>query len=360
MAKTLANVLVGVAELGIRQPNDALAAWSSEHAHAGTHSAKLYKGGSGNAGSTHLQITPPAGETLADWVIGCAANQYTFWYYYQAITRNWLQIEFRFEDPTPGSEGWVEITCVPHQGHLGTAVWAQYDLVTDPAVGFGGWGELGIGDNFFDWDLGDTIASVEGTINALPEVDNCSDWVLTRVRFELWEPEPAGAAWVDSIVLNGVAYTIEPGGTAPAMTLSSPFTEVGYTEDGVNIEYTADTADIEVEEETFPIDRVITKETVAITCNMAESSLFNIDKAMAGAVLVGSILKLGDGVNKTMNLRIAGTNPAGYNRQIFIPLATATGAVGMSYKKGEKAIVPVTFQALKGDEPALTIVDNAA
>lgn len=360
MAKTIANVLVGVAELGIRQPNDAIAEWDDEHAYAGLRSAKIRKTGSGAAGSTHLQITPPVGETLANWVIGCAANQYTWWYYYQALTANWVQAEFRFEDPTAGSEGWVEITCVPHQAHLGTAVWAQYDLVADPVVGFGGWGELGIGNAFFDWDLGDTVSTVEGTINALPQVDNCSDWILTRVRFELWEAEPARSAWIDSVVLNGIAYTIEPGGTAPAMTLSSPFTEVGYTEDGVNLEYTADTADIEVEEETFPIDRVITKETVAITCNMAESSLFNIDKAMAGAVLVGSILTLGDGVNKTMNLRIQGTNPAGFTREIFVPLATATGAVGMGYKKGEKTIVPVTFQALKGDSQALTIVDNAA
>ena len=127
------------------------------------------------------------------------------------------------------------------------------------------------------------------------------------------------------------------------------------------MEYTADTADIEVEEETFPVDRVITKETVSITCNMAESSLYNIDKAMAGAVLSGSILTLGNGVMKTMNLRLTGTNPAGFTRMIHIPLATSTGAVGMPYKKGEKTVVPVTFHALKSaNSEVCTIVDNAA
>ena len=93
---------------------------------------------------------------------------------------------------------------------------------------------------------------------------------------------------------------------------------------------------------------------------MAESSLTNMDNAMAGAVLSGSILTIGAGVNKTLNLMIEGTNPAGYKRQIFLPLATATGAVGMSYKKGEKTVVPITFQALKtADHAAVTIVDNA-
>jgi len=362
MAKTIANVLVGVATLSIRQPNDAIAQWSKEHAYAGTWSAKLYKGGSGNAGSTCLEIDASGlGETLATWTTGCAANQYTYWHYFEALTANWVQVEFHFEDQTAGSEGWCDITAVPHQGHLGTAAWVQYDMVTDPVVGFGGWGEEGIGDNFFDWDLGDTVSSVEGTINALPEVDSASDWVLTRIRFELWEAESARSAWIDSIELNGVAYTIEPGGTAPGMTLSSPFTEVGYTEDGVKLEYTASEADVDVEEETFSIGRVITKETLAVTCNMAESSLYNIDKAMAGSVLSGSILTLGDGVNKTMNLKIAGTNPAGYIREILIPLATATGTVGMSYRKGEKTVVPVTFQALKPTTGKVcTIVDNAA
>jgi len=360
MAKTIANVLVGEATLYVRQPNDALAVWSTDHAYAGSYAAKLYKGGSGNAGSTHLQITPPTGETLANWTIGAAASEYTWYYYLEATTANWVQAEFRFEDPTAGSEGWVEITCAPHQNHLGTAGWLQYDLASDPVVGFGGWGEDGIGDAFSDWDLGDTVSSVEGTINGLGTVDNCSDWVLTRVRFELWEATPERSAWIDSVVLNNVAYTIEPGGTAPAISLSSAFTEVGYTEDGVSMEYAAEQADVKVHEETFPIDVALTGESLSVTCNMAEASLTNLNNAMAGAALSGSIITIGDGTNKTMNLKIEGTNPAGYLRAIHIPKASAGGTVGFSYKKGEKTIVPVTFKALKGDEDVCTIVDNAA
>ena len=159
----------------------------------------------------------------------------------------------------------------------------------------------------------------------------------------------------------GTLYAIEPGATTPALSLSSPFTEVGYTEDGVTIEYNAETNDIEVEEETFPIDRVITKETAVVTCNMAESSLANLDNAMAGAVLAGSIITIGYGVMKTLNLKIEGIAPDGLLRSIMIPLATAMGTVGMSYKKGEKTVVPVSFGALKpSGEPAVTIVDNAA
>lgn len=365
MGKTIANVLVGVAELGIRQPNDAIAEWMSDQYQAGSHSVKLKKTGSGNAGSTHLQLTPPAGIDFTTFCANATAGggvAYQFYHKCQnGVTGNYLQMEFRFEDPD--SEAWIEFTVLGMQGHVGDGLWTLVDLMTDAAVancGYGGVGETG--GSFFQFGVLIALTGAAAAITgAEANVTDCGPWIMTRVRLELWEPEPARYAYVDTVVLNGVAYAIEPGdATAVGLSLSSPFTEVGYTEDGVTIEYTADEADIEVDEETFPIQRVITKETAAITCNMAESSLFNIDKAMAGAVLSGSILTLGEGVNKTMNLKIAGKAPNGDNREIFIPLATATGAVGMAYKKGEKTVVPITLQALKGDSPAVTIVDSAA
>ena len=246
------------------------------------------------------------------------------------------------------------------QNYLGTGAWFENELAGADLVGWYGVGEAG--GVFGDWTLGvgNDITNMVGQVNASPNVVDCGDWQLTRVRVELWEPAIERTMYVDTIKIFATVYAIEPGAATPGLTLSSPYVEVGYTEDGVTLTYTADTAGIEVEEETFEIGRVITKEAAEVTCNMAESSLVNINNAMAGAVLSGSILTLGAGVNKTMNLRIHGTNPAGFIRDIFIPLATATGAVGMAYKKGEKTVVPVTFQALKGDEPAVTIVDVAA
>lgn len=146
--------------------------------------------------------------------------------------------------------------------------------------------------------------------------------------------------------------------------IGGAYAEVGYTEDGVSLEYTADTVDIGVEEETFPIDRVINKEDLAVTCNMAESSLANIDKAMAGSVLAASTITIGPTTNigaiKDMSIKIVGTNPAGFARTIEIPLANAVGAVGMAYKKGAKTVVPVTFKALKGAAAVCTIIDSTS
>ena len=225
--------------------------------------------------------------------------------------------------------------------------------------------------------------------------------------------------------------------------VDAALTEVGYTEDGVIIEYSVDTADVETEEETFPINRVITKETIAVICNLAESSLLNIARGMIGAKLddpgTPTILTLGGGTivdeeftsvhdgavalihamidyasevvepdgggtpyvrgtDYTMNymegdITVLGTGTMGnttvfdidYNystsgniiqlqivgsappvaevaktRTIAIAEANAVGAVGMSYRKGEKTIVPVTFKAIKkAATDVCTITDEA-
>ncbi len=350
---TIANVLVGVAELAIKNPySEAIAQFSTDQAHAGTYSVKLYKDGTGNDCSTHLQITPPAGTTMAAWTLAIANNN--FFHHCSAILANWVQMEFRFEDPN--SLAWAEITCVPLQTYLGTGAWVQTTLANNTPTGYGGHTE--IDTPFFVWGPLTDANLVEAAISAL-DGGACApaDWLLTRVRLELWEAAPLRTCYVDTVTIMGVTYTVEPGGTAPAMSLDPGYTLVGYTKDGIDLEYNADTADIEVEEETFPVARPITKERLSIKANLSEASLYNMDKAMAGSSLTGNMITLGGGVQKTVALRLTGLDPAGFIRQIFVGKATAVGAVGMPFKKGEETVVPVEFQALKSD---IYLVDNAA
>jgi len=359
MAKTIANVLSGVATLSVREPNNARAEWSEVEPHVGDHCVKLSKDGTGDAGSTHVELGGATliarGITMTLWTAAIDTNSF-FFKTLDTTVGNYAQMEFRFEDPD--SDAWAEITAVPLQGHTGDPIWVDQELADGDMSGIGGIDE--IGNSFFLWVLA-ALSTQQGVIEGLCSGADCSNWILSRVRVELWEAGPERGCYVDSIEVMGTVYAIEPGGNAPGLSLSSPFREIGYTEDGVTMEYTAETTDIEVAEETVPIDRVLTKETISVTCNMAESSLYNIDKAMAGSVLSGSILQIGAGVLKTMNLKIEGTNPAGFKRAIHLPLVTATGTVGMAYKKGEKTVVPVSFQALKPvTEAACTVVDNAA
>lgn len=368
MVQTISNVLTGVAVLKVgHQPSEgARAEWSDEQAYVGSHSAKLSKPAiEGSYGSTHIQFTASgnaAVQTLADFQAQTLQWGYA---HFREITGNlpyWEGMELRFEDPN--SSSWVDVTTTAAAGIDGTGVWVNRDL--DAAVDtayWGAWTELdGSQANYAPQVISGVSDDVVATCSLQSAVTACSTWLLTRIRVELWETVWDRYVYIDSVVIDGVIYAIEPGDTTTAgLSLSAPSTEIGYTEDGVTMAYTADETDIEVEEETFPIDRVIIKETVEVTCNMAEASLYNVDVAMAGSLLSGSILKLGAGTNKKINLILTGTNSARFSRQISIPVCTATGAVGMPYKKGEKTVVPVTFQALKtAGHPAVTIVDNAA
>ncbi len=369
MAKTISRVLTGVATLAVDAPVGNRAEWSDEQARTGTHSVKLSKGGTGNDGSTHVLFTATgnaAAQTINDFdTMGGGGPEWGWWHFREIIAAGstyWTQMELRFEDPL--SSSWVDVTVQMDVAGAGTGAWVRTDILPASNCFFGGWSELdGSFSNFAPLPVNTPVSA---TILAQCPLQNAASlvttWLLTQVRMELWESNHARYVYIDDVYIDFVAYTLEPGITTTAgITLGAPFTEIGYTEDGVTMTYTADEADIEVEEETFPIDRVLTKETAEITCNMAESSLYNMDKAMAGSLLSGSILKLGDGTNKKITLRLNGLNPAGFTRSILIPSCTATGAVGLPYMKGTKTVVPVTFQALKTTgHPAVTIVDNAA
>lgn len=366
MSKTIANVLTGVAVLSVRDEHG-VAEFVTAQQEAGSYSAKLTKDGLGNAGSTHVQFNPTIlAVTLQDLQDDITGVQNGFSYYHResVVTAfNWTQMELRFEDPN--SDGWLEITCVPQQGVAGVVDWNQYILVAATPAGYGG--NTPDGSSVFDWSLANDLTNIVADMETLFDAAEAASgtglvgaYVLTRVRLELWEGNQARSVWIDTVAIDGQAYPIEPGNATPGLVVSSPNVEIGYTEDGVTMEYTADEADIEVEEETFPIGRVITKETLAITCNMAEASLFNMDKALAGSVLSGNVITLGGGINKLLNVTLEGSTPTGFKRTIYLPKAHATGAVGMPYKKDEKNVVPVTFQVLKGDEYAALIVDCAA
>ena len=364
----IANVLVGDAVLEVGNPAGNRAEWSTEQALTGSYSVKLSKM-SGDYGSTSVKMTTSGAaailtmQNFEDQAGG--ALEWGYMSFRQAVSAYWSQLEYRFKDPT--SESYVDVTIQIDVMALGGAAWLAQSLTDADMCGIYGWSEMD--GAFSDFAL-EAISGLVAKVDAAAPLQvvatgSTTDWTLEHVKVELWETVPPMTGghyeYIDCVYLNSVVYNFEPGDAETAgIVLSAPFTEVGYTEDGVTITYTADTTDIEVEEETFPIDRALTKETCEVTCNMAESSLYNIDKAMSGSVLSGSILTLGAGVLKEITLQIRGTNPAGYTRAILIPKCTATGAVAMAYKKGEKTVVPVTFQALKTTgHAAVSIVDNA-
>lgn len=345
MGNQVERILKGKSVLAVRVPNDALAKFSTAQKYAGDYSVLLYKGGSGDNGSTHIQVTPPAGKTVQNFLDD--PTDYSFYYWYSAVTGNFIQYELRFEDPD--SDGWMEVTVMVHQNTLGvgpTTGWQKKALALTDSIGYGGKGEEG--ESFFDYDLSDTIAEVVSGPNGTQGVTSVAEWLLTRVRLELWEATPKRTAYIDSLEIDGVTYTLEPAGSGPAMILSSPYVDFGYTEDGIMVNYTAEVSPINVDEETYPVGLSLDSEETEITCNLAESSLFNIAAAMAGASLSGNVLRLGGGVLKEMNIRITGLNPEGtFQRAYYFPRVAAVGGVTMALKRAEKTVFPITLRCIK-------------
>lgn len=370
MSKTAQNVLVGVAVLEVGTP-DSRGEFSTEIVKSGkTYAAKLSKAGpdvGAYYGSTGVEFKPTlAQSSLLLSHLVALANTWGWSHYYDSrfVANTYKEMaEYYFEDPN--SEAWVAVgTQHLAIGAVGDQEWSPTTLASDSQCGINGWCP---GDGAFsDWSLANIDALVSTIQSAATSITNAANWVLKRVRIELYESSPARSVYIDDVYLEGQAYSMAPGQAAGAgspkdLTFTGPFAPVGYTEDGVSWTYTADTVDIEVEEETFPIENVITKETAEVTCNMAESSLQNLAIAMGGAAFVPGqyILTLGAGIQKLVSLKITGLTPAGKVAVLQIPKAVAVGSVGMSYRRAEKTIVPVTFRALKDSgRPAATLFYN--
>ena len=136
---------------------------------------------------------------------------------------------------------------------------------------------------------------------------------------------------------------------------------VGYTADGVTMTIRSDFADIKVEELAGTIKRVLSDQRVEVTLNMAEGSLVNLAEAIPGSSLDAATLTIGGGALQEVQIKVIGTNPAGFNRTITLTACNPTGEVGIPFKKGEISVVPVTFSALIDDDGIFgTLVDAAA
>ena len=363
MPGTISRVLTGVATLQVGAPDGSRAEWSDEQALTGSHSVKLSKLDGGNYGSTGVEFAA-SGNAAAQTVQDFEDQTLVWgWDYFRVgpVGTYWEQMELRFEDPN--SDSWVDVTVQVDVAALGGQLWVTKDLADSDQCFFGGWSELdGSFSNFAPANIDAVVTAIDAAAPNQTAVTSSAAWLLVRIKMELWETSTVHYVYVDDVVIDGVTYTLEPGDTTTAAILvNAPYTDVGYTDDGVDMTYTGETANIDAEEETFPIDNVLVSESVEITCNMAEASLFNMNIAMGGAVLSGSILKLGGGVQKKVTLQLLGVGPEGFHTALLIPSCVAVGAVGMPYKKETKTIVPVTFRALKtAGHPAVTIVYNQA
>jgi len=135
-------------------------------------------------------------------------------------------------------------------------------------------------------------------------------------------------------------------------------TLVGFTTDGCRITTTEEATEIVMDQSDWPLSETTTSLGGTVTFNFGEASLENMEAAMQGVSLVGSVLTFGDATNSEVSLRIEGVDSAGTERIWTIPYARAGGNLEYPYTKGEAQIIPASFKVLKrsGYDP-ITITD---
>lgn len=206
------------------------ATWQTTHA-VGTYAAELEKAAAATDRSTHVQFTPATGITVSTFctAIDAATPVWSFAHWLESAdgVQNGPQFELRFEDPD--SDAWLEITVVPLQGYTGTDAWVTTTIADTHTCGYGG--NTPNGTSVFVWGPLASLSGLLATINAewdSKEQDTVvTNYLLERVRIEYWEQDPPRTAWIDTVIINGVTYALEPGlagvqlgPNAPLVTLS--------------------------------------------------------------------------------------------------------------------------------------------
>lgn len=163
---------------------------------------------------------------------------------------------------------------------------------------------------------------------------------------------PATADSGQVLLGPGLLYVAAIGSTEPtaasAVSGTSGWTEVGYTEDGNSFDYTLTTADIFVEEEFDPVKVVTTARSASITVALAQITRRNL-----ALVLNQGAAAANDGTaiappapNAETRIMMALVTEEGAMWLIY--RAVATGSVKVDRKKApNKATFPVTFKAEK-------------
>lgn len=172
----------------------------------------------------------------------------------------------------------------------------------------------------------------------------------------------------------GTIYTAPFGEAEPSLDVDTiswagNWIEVGYTDGGIEVEYTPEVFEAFVDQELGPVRSKLTAEQFIIRVPIAEADLRNHNLAITGSTLTTQaagggkpaqdILKFGSGSLVEKALGVEAESPESQAdgtqgwRAIFMHRAISLGTVTSAYRKAEKTMVPVEFRALVDDTKPL-------
>ena len=141
------------------------------------------------------------------------------------------------------------------------------------------------------------------------------------------------------------------GATEPATIATAPgvgWTDVGGTTGGLELNIANEYSNLTVDQIVDVIESRRTGREVTAKTTMAEATLENIARAIANTAPAAGVLDLDSGISAFAPdysaILIDGIAPGGFRRRIIVRKTLPTDAVGVSYKKDEQTVVPVTWK----------------
>lgn len=162
------------------------------------------------------------------------------------------------------------------------------------------------------------------------------------------------------IVGSGILF-VAPFSTAPpslaalpaeAAWLAAGWKEPGYTDAGVEFDYTPAYKDIRVDEEPSPVKRLLDTENLTITTVLAEATIENLNRAIAASTLVNpgtgiktlTVGSLPDASIPDLAIAFQGPSPGGGTDRVIVAWkARVTSTMKLAYKRADKVMYSVTW-----------------
>lgn len=146
-------------------------------------------------------------------------------------------------------------------------------------------------------------------------------------------------------------YVGDFGATEPATISTAPgvgWTDVGGTKGGLELNISSEYSQLTVDQIVDIIESRRTGREITAKTSLAEATLDNLARAIANTAPAANVLSLDDGLAAFKPpykaILIDGVAPGGFRRRIIIRKTLPTDAVGMSYKKDDQTVLPVTWR----------------
>lgn len=163
------------------------------------------------------------------------------------------------------------------------------------------------------------------------------------------------------IVGNGTLFIAPESVAIPTLTGVAGdfagFDTPGYTLDGVEVDYSSTEKLVNVDEESFPVDVLIDKETSSINVKLAQSTMINLYYAMTGATLnIAQDTVTFGGKVRPDKFRVAFMGPGPGTtkvRQILFFRTYAKSAIKQTYKRVGEIVYQCQFMCLADSTQAV-------